>query len=164
MQKVPMPSPKNTNYENLSLPSRGGPFAAYDAAPDVLARVEALLKGKVDADTITRVLQIARGGAANDADPERGDLIEALLAWAARELTPEQASALNTLIENNSDPRAAIAGQSEDDPNSPHYKPDGMSMDSRRRAALGQSSSLSRAAGADSYAKMFPQASLIIHG
>jgi hypothetical protein len=155
MQKVPMPSPKNTNYENLSLPSRGGPFAAYDAAPDVLARVEALLKGKVDADTITRVLQIARGGAANDADPERGDLIEALLAWAARELTPEQASALNTLIENNTDPRGAVAGQSEDDPNSPHYKPDGMSMDSRRRAALGQSSS---------YARMFPDALKILHG
>ena len=67
MQKVPMPSPKNTNYENLSLPSRGGPFAAYDAAPspqqeligdDMPDKVCALLKGQVDDDVLEKIHEI----------------------------------------------------------------------------------------------------------
>ena len=38
-----------------------------------------------------------------------GNLIEALLTFASKELTSEQAARLNNLIENNSDPRAAVA-------------------------------------------------------
>lgn len=134
MHKAKMPSPTGRNAENLFLPSRG-PLAAYDAAPDVLADVAALLKGKVDAITLAQVLKIARGGAANDADPERGGLIVALLKFARSELTPEQASHIEMLIENNTDPRAAVAGQSWDDPESPHYKPAAMSMDAAGYAA-----------------------------
>jgi hypothetical protein len=37
------------------------------------------------------------------------DLINALTAWAARELAPEQAAKLNNLIENNTNPRGAVA-------------------------------------------------------
>jgi hypothetical protein len=38
-----------------------------------------------------------------------GNLIEALLAFASKELTSDQAAKLNNLIENNSDPRATYA-------------------------------------------------------
>jgi hypothetical protein len=40
---------------------------------------------------------------------ENGPLIEALLAFAAKELTSDQAAKLNNLIENNGDPRAKYA-------------------------------------------------------
>jgi hypothetical protein len=42
-------------------------------------------------------------------DNENGNLIEAVLAYASKELTPEQAAKLNNLIEANSDPRGAVA-------------------------------------------------------
>jgi hypothetical protein len=38
-----------------------------------------------------------------------GNLINALLAFGRKELTPEQATTLETLIESNTDPRGAVA-------------------------------------------------------
>jgi len=40
---------------------------------------------------------------------ENGNLIEKLLAFAAKELNADQAAKLNNLVENNSDPRGAVA-------------------------------------------------------
>jgi len=46
-------------------------------------------------------------------ETENGNLIEALLTYAAKNLTSEQASELTNLIQANTDPRAAVA---QDDP------------------------------------------------
>jgi len=72
-------------------------------------------------------------------DDERGlsALIRALQDFAVRELTPEQASAIDTLIENNTDPNATAMDAA-------IRKPD------RSRAE-------------ETYAAMFPSASRIGH-
>jgi len=41
--------------------------------------------------------------------PNGNELIEKLLAFAARELTPDLAARLNLIIESNADPRGAVA-------------------------------------------------------
>jgi hypothetical protein len=124
---------------------------------NVLTKVTALLRGKVDEATLSRVLEMARasGVAGAQDEPQNGDLIEALQAFAL-ELTGDQAAKLNNLIEAHNDPRAAVAGQSESDPNSPNFKGRAMDAASRRRGAADR-----YARGAPGFARRYPDAGKI---
>jgi hypothetical protein len=90
MHKVKMPSPKNTNYENLSLPSRG-PFAAYDAAPspqqeligdDMPDKICAMLKGEVDDATLEKIHEILMNKTAMTMDADKTMSMDAARGYA----------------------------------------------------------------------------------
>jgi hypothetical protein len=114
--------------------------------------------------------------------PNGNELIEKLLAFAAKELTSEQAAKLNNLIENNSDPRGAVA---KDDAPTMRERAE-RAMDFLRSRAIGESDidwirreqfglepptqaqdsalrETKRARDEASFAKHFPDATKIIH-